>query len=355
MQYESKFHYLLKRIFRMICPLINLKRPSNNLLIEKDIVVKMRDNVELSVNIYRPNDGKKYPVILSLHPYGKDKLPSQTLFGPNPLLQQRLLRQTGITHISTLTSWESPDPDFGVSNGYVVINADARGYGKSSGEKTILSDLEAQDYYELIEWAAAQSWCNGKVGLNGVSYLAISQYKVAALNPPHLYAICPWEGFSDLYRDAARPGGIREDGFIPMWSKNTATTLSSETYKRTLIDEWYKSFLPDLEKIKVPALVCGSFSDHYLHSQGSFRVFNKISSKYKWLYTHRDGKWFAYYSKEALSFQLKFFDYFLKGANNDLLSIPLSDLKHERHVIRLQQYLIILLGLYQKSHGKKYF
>jgi predicted acyl esterase len=56
------------------------------------------------------------------------------------------------------------------------------------------------------------------MGMNGVSYLAISQYKVAALRPPHLAASCPWEGFSDVYRDFARPAGIREDGFMRVWT-----------------------------------------------------------------------------------------------------------------------------------------
>jgi putative CocE/NonD family hydrolase len=69
------------------------------------------------------------------------------------------------------------------------------------------------NYYDLIEWAGMQSWSSGLVGLDGVSYLAISQYKVAALKPPSLAAICPWEGLSDLYRDFAYPGGVREDGF----------------------------------------------------------------------------------------------------------------------------------------------
>ena len=86
----------------------------------------------------------------------------------------------------------------------------------------MFSDEEAQDYYDLIEWAGVQPWSNGRVGLDGVSYLCMSQYKVAALNPPHLAAICPWEGFSDLYRDFARPGGSREDGFSIVWNKGTS-------------------------------------------------------------------------------------------------------------------------------------
>ena len=75
---------------------------------------------------------------------------------------------------------------------------DLRGFGRSEGEGILLSDAEAQDYYDLIEWAAVQPWSSGRVGLNGVSYLALSQWKVAALRPPHLAAICPWEGFSDV-------------------------------------------------------------------------------------------------------------------------------------------------------------
>ena len=73
---------------------------------------------------------------------------------------------------------------------------------------TLLSDEEASDYAEAIAWAGAQPWSSGKVGLNGVSYLAISQWKVAALRPPALATICPWEGFSDVYHDVAYPGAF---------------------------------------------------------------------------------------------------------------------------------------------------
>ena len=67
---------------------------------------------------------------------------------------------------------------------------------------------EAIDFYDAIEWAAAQPWCNGKVGLSGISYFAINQWFVANLQPPSLKAIIPWEGFADIYRDALFHGGI---------------------------------------------------------------------------------------------------------------------------------------------------
>lgn len=319
---ESLFQYIMKRLRGVFLPRVNIVPPSHNLIIEKDVSVVVRDGTKLSINIYRPNDDLPHPVIICFHPYDKNLLPKKGLFGYHPTIAYRILRQPGLVKMSALTTWESPDPAFWVENGYVVINGDVRGFGKSEGSKSLISDQEAEDYYDLIEWAALQPWSNGNVGLNGVSYLAISQYKVAALSPPHLKAICPWEGFSDLYEDFARPGGIREDGFLKLWSRMVKIDFRDQQYHRLVKDEWYKSLTADLTKITVPTLVCGSFSDHCLHTRGSYRVFNQINSKHKWLYTHRFGKWAAYYSEEALAFQLKFFDYFLHNKENDLLSVP---------------------------------
>ena len=241
--------YLVKRFKGMISPSVFISSPPDDIIIQKNIRIGMRDKMEISINIFRPNDQSPHPVIMCFHPYGKDNLPKKGLFGYKPNLQYRLMRQTGDIKMSSLTSWEAPDPAFWVSHGYVVINADTRGFGKSGGEKSVLSDQEALDYYDLIEWAAIQPWSNGKVGLNGVSYLAISQYKVAALKPPHLAAICPWEGFSDFYQDLGRPGGIREDGFVVMWCKNVKRNdLRKKQSQHLLRDEFYKAFSADLKK-----------------------------------------------------------------------------------------------------------
>ena len=92
-------------------------------------------------------------------------------------------------------------------------------------------------------------------------YLAISQYKVAALRPPHLAAICPWEGLSDVYRDFARPGGILEEGFSKLWSWLTGkearvrTSLYEAIQQHPERDEWYEARTPHLERIEVPILV----------------------------------------------------------------------------------------------------
>jgi len=120
---------------------------------------------------------------------------------------------------SRFAGFESPDPVHWVKNGYAVVQADVRGMHKSEGRAGVLRPLDAQDYYDLIEWVASQLWCTGRVGLMDVSYLAMSQWRVAALKPPHLRAIVPWEGVTDLYREFAFHGGIPETKFIPSGSR----------------------------------------------------------------------------------------------------------------------------------------
>ncbi len=247
------------------------------------------------------------------HPYGKDG------FGRSPNLQYRLMRQTARVRFSAWTGWESPDPAFWCKHGYALVNCDLRGFGHSDGTGALLSEQEAQDYYDLIEWAGAQPWSSGRVGLNGVSYLALSQWRAAALRPPHLAAICPWEGFSDVYPDFALPGGIKEAGFLPLWSTivrktgRTTTDFLAEQRDHPLRDADWKKHASELERIEVPALICGSFSDHYLHSRGAFEGFRRIASERKYLYSHRSGKWAEYYSPESQAVQLRFFERYVKG------------------------------------------
>mgnify|MGYP000845688213 CR=1 FL=1 len=310
------------RVQGALRPRVEVTPAPEGVVVDWDVPVVVRDGTTLRVNVFRPADGVPAPAILSAHPYGKDAIPARTRSGRGVNPQYRMFPQPEPVRISEWTSWEAPDPAFWVPNGYVVVNADLRGGGTSEGTDDLMSDLEAQDYYDVIEWVGTQPWCTGKVGLDGVSYLAISQYKVAALHPPHLAAICPWEGFTDLYRDFVRPGGVREDGFSIIWSAMTRRAarvegnLREEVVARPERDEWYDSKTPELERIEVPMLVCGSFSDHSLHTRGSFEAFRRTSSSQRWLYTHRDGKWSHYYSDAASRTRLQFFDHVLKGADN---------------------------------------
>lgn len=311
------------RLRHAVRPGVTVTPPPADVVFERDVEIPMRDGVVLRANVFRPPDDGRYPVVMSAHPYGKDATLPRRRFGRYSVpLQFRMMTQSRPFSISAWTSWEAPDPAFWVPRGYVVVNADLRGWGRSDGTGELLSPQEGDDYHELVEWAAAQPWSNGRVGCNGVSYLAIAQWAVAATRPPHLAAICPWEGFTDLYRDFARPGGVREDGFLRLWSAllqrqhRSPVTVREESAKRPTFDEWWAARNRDLERIDVPALVCASFSDHNLHSRGTFEGFLRIGSRDKWLYTHRGPKWSTYYAPEALEHQARFFDHFLKGDDN---------------------------------------
>ncbi|HZG63316.1 MAG TPA: CocE/NonD family hydrolase, partial [Rubrobacteraceae bacterium] len=193
---KPNWRYAIGRLRGIVAPPVEIMPPPSGICFEQDVEVAVRDGTVLRVNVFRPERGGRYPVIMCAHPYGKDKLPKRGPFGYKPPPQYRMLRQPNAVTWSAWTSWEAPDPAYWVPRGYAVVNCDLRGFGTSDGRGSLFTDAEAQDIYDLIEWAGTQPWSNGKVGMNGVSYLAISQYKVAALRPSHLAAICPWEGFS---------------------------------------------------------------------------------------------------------------------------------------------------------------
>jgi putative CocE/NonD family hydrolase len=150
----------------------------------------------------------------------------------------------GKLNCSRLTGFESPDPVYWVQQGYAVLQADVRGMHKSEGQAGVLRQQDAEDYYDLIEWAESQPWYTGRIGLMGVSYLAMSQWYVAALKPPHLRAIVPWESVTDSYRELAFHGGIPETKFIPIWSmrlklgRNRRFPLADILQAKVVVHPW---------------------------------------------------------------------------------------------------------------------
>jgi putative CocE/NonD family hydrolase len=183
--------------------------------IDWDVPIEMDDGIVLRADVFRPVRNSGYPVIMIHGPYAKG-LPFQEGFGGT---WQTLAAQ----HPDVLArssnkyqNWETVDPERWVPDGYACVRVDSRGAGRSPGYLDILSPRETRDYHDCIEWAGTQPWSNGKVGLLGISYYAMNQWLVAALHPPHLAAICPWEGASDFYREFARHGGIL-DVFASRW------------------------------------------------------------------------------------------------------------------------------------------
>jgi predicted acyl esterase len=297
--------------------------------VERDLSIPMRDGVRLFANLYRPAAEGAYPLIMSVTPYGKDKLPDR--------VANFFMRLSGVKfgklNCSRLTGFESPDPVYWTQQGYAVLQADVRGMHKSEGQAGVLRQQDAEDYYDLIEWAASQPWCTGRIALMGVSYLCMSQWGVAALKPPHLRAIVPWEGLTDPYRELAFHGGIPETKFVWFWANMrlkrgrnpkfpTAEDFLAERAAHPLDDAYWASKRPILENIEVPALVCASWSDHGLHTRGSIEGFERISSRQKWLFTHGRKKWETFYGEEALSWQKRFLDHFLRGIDNGMDRVP---------------------------------
>ncbi|QSP94746.1 CocE/NonD family hydrolase [Marinobacter salinisoli] len=310
----------------------------DKVIIERDIPIYTRDGVRLSARIYRPNKIGQFPVIMSFTAYGKDLGPTKY-----PKVLEHNAKpdfDLGPINVSPWTTWEAPDPAFWVPEDYVVIYVDSRGYFGSQGKAAILSERDGNDFYDAIEWAGTQTWSNGHVGLNGVSYLAISQWVAASARPPHLKAIIPWEGQTDAYREVLYHGGIPETAFTDFWINKVNTGAKSRVgppgflfsflhQRPWLFKRVVDPINIELSKIDVPALIAATWSDQGLHSRGSFQGYKSISSDEKWLFTHGRPKWSTYYSEEALEFQKKFFDHFLKGEPTGI-----TDLKPVRLEVR---------------------
>ena len=168
----------------------------------QDQPVKMRDGVTIYADIYMPKTAKEDPVPLII---------SWSFFGKQPWHQPvQIFRPMGVPTgaVSKVCKFESSDPLFWCYQGYAVANVDPRGIGNSEGDQIQFGTQEGRDGYDFIEWAAQQKWCSGKVGLFGNSGVAMSQWRIAAENPPHLTCIAPWEATGDQYRESLMEGGI---------------------------------------------------------------------------------------------------------------------------------------------------
>jgi predicted acyl esterase len=293
---------------------------ADGLLIERDVAVRMRDGVIIYVDVFRPADGRAAAPLIGWGPYGKHGPTRMATHFPTADVTERTVSRHAV--------FEAPAPAFWVPRGYAVINADPRGTWYSEGRATYLSPEEADDFYDLIEWAGTQAWSTGRVGLAGVSYLAFSQWRVAALHPPHLCAINPWEGWTDLYREIVRHGGIPETHFWPYlpgrWGRSSTEIedLAAETAEHPFIDDFWRSKNPPLEAVTVPAYVVASWTDQGVHTRGTLEGFRRIASTEKWLEVHGRKKWAYFYEPASMARQAAFFDRFLLGKATEIARWP---------------------------------
>ena len=132
-------------------------------------------------------------------------------------------------------SWKPATSIFTSRRGYALLIVNITGTHKSGGIFGNIDPQSIQDVYEAVEWAARQPWCDGNVGMTGVSHFSRVSKRVAALNPPHLRAIFSPYGWTDMYRDLYYHGGIFNHGFMSHWVKSNGPHFRT---KNTLKEKW---------------------------------------------------------------------------------------------------------------------
>jgi predicted acyl esterase len=306
------------------------------MIIERNVAVTLRDGVRVFADVFRPENQQPGPPIVMWTPYGKHWYGALEK-DPNTGVRADMLSQ--------YATFEGADPLYWVPLGYVIVNVDARGTWYSEGTSTFLSPEEAEAFYDVIEWAGEQPWSNGKVGVTGVSYLSQSQWKTAALQPPHLAAMNIWEGWSDTYREVARHGGIPDTSF---WTKVVANAwgvsthpiedIVQETLEHPLFDDFWASKVADFSRIVTPAFIVASWTDQGMHLRGTLEGFKNIASQHKWLEIHGRKKWSYYYEPQSVARLRAFFDKFLMGLDSAVGTWPAVLLEvRERYYVGAQR------------------
>ena len=336
----------------------------DNMRIDWNVEITMDDGLVLRADIFRPIDDGKYPVILTHGPYAKG-LSFQEGY---PSAWQRMVDEhpdvpAGSTN--KYQNWEVVDPEKWVPDGYVCIRVDSRGCGASPGYVDHFSPRETEDYAQCIQWAGVQSWSNGKVGLNGVSYYGINAWQVASLQPSHLAAMCVWEGATDWYRDMTHHGGILstfwanwydmqvknvQHGLAERGPKSQVTgelicgtksltddelaqnrcNFGEDILEHPLDDDYHKKRSAVWSKITTPLLTAANWGGQGLHPRGNFEGFMRASSDQKWLEAHGLEHWTEFYTDYGIALQKRFFGHFLKGEDNGWLDQPPVQLQVRR-------------------------
>ncbi len=290
----------------------------------KDIYVTMRDGIRIGVCLYLPEAEGRLPTLFAASPYqyDTDDLPHSSLF-----------------------LWHEVGPvEWYIDKGYAYVHADVRGTGKSEGVYRFFDKVEQEDYYELIEWIARQPWSNGRVGGIGQSYYAMAQWLMAALNPPHLACIAPYDGMVDFYRDSAYHGGIYCD-FLCWWynmvrannfhrSANRPSgnamkeDITWEFISRPTCDDWWRERSPyeRLSQITIPVLSIGHWGKVGLHLRGNIVGYEEVKGPKKLVVTGAKDVFEAHALFDAIAFHekelLPFYDQYLKGIDNGFMEGP---------------------------------
>ena len=193
-------------------PRVGNRAPEFGVVVEKNVMVSMRDGVHLAADIYRPaRDGTvapgRFPTLLTRTPYNKDGA--------------------------------GTEGHYYAERGYVVVCNDVRGRYASEGTWRLIDD-DPEDGYEIVEWIARQDWSDGKIGTFGTSYPGGTQHALAEMKPPHLTTMVPIDAVSNCAVSGMRHGGAFELRFMN-WifqtgAPNSKAALADPALRRALIE-----------------------------------------------------------------------------------------------------------------------
>jgi len=313
---------------------------------ERNISIPLSDGVTLDADIFRPDSPGKFPAILGIHIY-------DNAWQSDPIMPFGMCIAGG--------GVEAGDQNFYSRRGYVKVNVNSRGTGKSGGVFNMFLPPTDRDTYEVIEWLAAQPWCDGNVGMLGVSWFAMLAQRVAHLKPPHLKAIFAPFAAADQYRDTLYHGGILNHGFTEGWIRIvsnprfpqgcwTKAVQGEEVYQEKLAEamsdrdlmavpyiaetlktgrgpvdnylqyldcDLWKMYNTKYENTEVPAYLGACWGIQGLHLPAAFKSWANWKGPKKMtlgppLYLDRPMYQYAYES-------LRWFDYWLKGIENGIM------------------------------------
>ncbi len=281
-------------------------------ILEKNVPAPMRDGVRLALDIYRPAVGKgPWPAILAYSPFQKERF------------------------------FESARPSFYCPNGYVCVQVAERGSGFNQGKFTFHGSVAAEDGYDIIEWIAAQPWCNGNVAMMGASGYGVMQWITAPLNPPHLKALVVL-GTTDNYRGLCYPGGVLRRPFVlqlvsglimaaiwpgPVKGKEPPMNVIAEIFSHVEDGPfWWEHGRGwrNIQKIKVPVLNLVQ-TPNRLHAIYHLRSYADIKSPKKLIITPWTNENYQPWIFETTSFNqyiLRWLDYWLKGIDTGIMDEP---------------------------------
>lgn len=268
-------------------------------------MVPMRDGVKLATDIYLPEGGGPWPVVLTRTPYNKEVL-GRGAAG---------------------TSW--------TSRGFAFVIQDCRGRFKSEGRYRPFMD-DHYDGYDTIEWIARQKWSNGKVGMYGASAMGITANQASITNPPHLVAMYVLVAPSSAYHQAVFQGGVFRKEMNELWLRRQGAEASlAETFKHNIYDGYLdiREEPKHWEKVRVPVYNHGGWYD--IFAEGNVENFIGLQARGEGLAAGNQklimGPWghgtieeVKYPANSAVPRDeaFRWFDYWLKGNENGIMDEP---------------------------------